>query len=533
MEAIETKATGDQEQDQKSISNPLVNHPAVLLVNPAKDPYYPSPALGLLFLAAYLRQQGVRADYLDAHFEPKPLHALTSWLDSAPDACWVGFSSTSFSLQAGLYASQIIKRRRPKTKIVFGGPHVSALPESALDYPEVDFVIAKEAEESLLALVSGTRPESVNGLIWKSEESIRVNPPAKFVDDIDTLPFPAYEIGRPKRWNLPYSLKNPVFPVVTSRGCPFRCTFCASHIVHQSRLRYHSERYVEKLFHRIIQLGAGEIHIWDDNFTLHPDRTISLCDRIARITNGRVPLAIPSGVRPDTPSKALWEALKRAGVYTVNMAVESCDEATVLELKKTVDFSLVRETIEAAKKAGVRTRVMFLLGLPGETKEHVRRTIRFARDLPAPLALFFPPIPYPGTALADQVLKNGRILAGNGWTYTADHFYCGKPAFESPPLLLKERKELYQEAIRSFRSVPFRWISGILWNAGHPGMFLRLVGFLVRLTVRRLFFSLTGRNLQQKNPWKKDGEALPFAASLPKYPTLKPDLDTSLESRKR
>ena len=304
--------------------------------------------LGLAYIASYLESKGFEIDIIDTIAEgfeyreqidkehirvgiPDEL-LIDKVCQSRPDI--VGITSL-FSMQAEevLYIVRLIKKILPKVPIILGGPHPSSMPQAVLEHSEVDYVVVGEGEkvieELLLRLNNNKSLEGQRALGYRDDcGSIHINEEFKFVEDLDILPIPAYHL-----FDIPkYFGKMAVhgerrterfLPMVTSRGCPLKCSFCTAHKVWGNRYRRRSpEKIIEEMEYLRDKYDLREIIFEDDNITLNNDHANELFDLMINRKLGII-WTVPNGIAAFTLSPQILIKMKESGCYKVNFAIES------------------------------------------------------------------------------------------------------------------------------------------------------------------------------------------------------------------
>ena len=429
----------------------------MIFVNPDCYQGFRFPSLGMLSMAATLRAQGLPAAYVDCNFEPDWKQRLARLL---ADDRLVGITANILSIKPALDLSKHIRAAHPDARIVMGGPYPTVDYEKLIP-AAADLVVMGEGEDIVPRLVRGESLDAIPSLAYRDNGTMVVNQRQALIADLDSLPFPAWDLGTISRYRLPHPRCNPVLPVMSSRGCPFNCVFCGSDIINGNRIRYRSVDNVlaeiDRMYH---EFGVREIQFWDDNFTLMKNRALALCEGIIAGKYKGLNLSIPSGIKPDHGDDELFGAMARAGFYFLCIAVESGSQEVMSQLGKKVDVSKVRETIKCVRRAGILTNGFFMIGLPYDTRETMEQTIAFARSLPLHQALFFVTIPFPGTDLHRLVHEQGRFLYHNDQQLYEDGYFMGRASYEMPgrfDAALVE--EMYKKAYRSFFLRPGRLLS--------------------------------------------------------------------------
>jgi len=387
----------------------------VVLVNPPYSFWSPEksylwpfigtlPSLGILSLAGVLRRAGygvkiVESASLGMSF-PKTIEAIL-----AEKPTYLGFSCTTASVENAALLSKAIKEKCPSVLIFVGGPHVTALPEETFRrYPDFDFGVLGEGEVAFLALLESVRggkdSRRVEGSIFREGEEIRVTPRATLIEDLDSLPFPAYDLlpyfphaYRPPFLNYP---KGPAASFASSRGCPQTCTFC-DRSVFGNRYRYFSEDYLFTLISSLKrQYGVQHLIFTDDQFAASRPRLIRLCEKMA---GQNLKIRWNCDARADSVDLDLLKLMKKAGCWMISYGIESGSQKILDEIQKGIQLDRVEQALHWTKKAGIRAKGLFMIGYPQETEETLRQTLSFLRRAPLDEMNLSFLTPYPGTEL--------------------------------------------------------------------------------------------------------------------------------------
>ena len=367
------------------------------------------PPLGLASLAAWLEREGLHADILDLNADPAAEAGLEERVRvDAPG--FVGFSCTTSAFLNAAELARRIKAWVPGTVTVVGGPHVSALREEALArFPQFDYGVWGEGEETLCALMRGDRTDRA-GLIYREGETVQCGGRRKSGLELDRLPFPAYEklAGYPNRYTLPI-FNYPTVPnasFITSRGCPCACSYC-DRSVFGSDFRRNSADYVYRhMQHLRDRFGIRHLNIYDDQFTLDRARVLELAQRLADEPLG---MTFNCAARPDRLDAEMLAALKRAGCWMISLGIETGDPDLLARHRNRGDLAKMREMIRAIKRAGIRVKGLVMLGLPGETEDTVRRSMRYVHGLPIDDLNVAKFTPFPGTPLYRDIRRYGTF----------------------------------------------------------------------------------------------------------------------------
>lgn len=340
--------------------------------------------IGVLSLAAWLEKHGHPTAVHDClgPRAPRGIEANAELvLSTEPDL--IGFSTTTAGFMDAVDMASYIKQKRPDVKIVFGNVHVSSIGSPLLEhFPEIDYLCMGEGEGPLLDLAEGKPVQDIPNLIYRGDSGITANPRRPRIQDLDELPFPAYEKldGFPNGYNLPLFsyIKRPGATMITSRGCPYSCSFC-DRTVFEHLYRVNSAEYIyAHMKHLRDKFGVRHINFYDDLFTAQKDRVMELCSLLIDKPLG---MDFNCAIRTGHTSSEMLALLKRAGALMVSMGVESADPAMMARHKAGVTLESVRETVAQIHAAGLRAKGLFICGLPGETPQTFRTTSDFILSL--------------------------------------------------------------------------------------------------------------------------------------------------------
>jgi len=370
----------------------------VILARPNYKTHLITPPLGIGYLSSYLKSKRIDCQIIDG----LNLNLTNRQLaEKCKEADIVGISVLSYYF---LQAVDLAKKLKKMGKIVvIGGPHATCLPKLTLKETGADFVMAGEGEEIFSQLVR----EIQTGKIDKKKK-IRSGP---FIKDLSSLPFPDWEQMDPRTYQkAPHGgvvKAFPVAPIMTTRGCPYECKFCASPKLWQRTIRFRRPaEVVAEIKYLINNFGVKEIHIEDDNFTLKREHAEKICQLILQ-QKIKVAWATPNGIRADKVDLKLLRLMKKAGCYFVAFGIESGNQEILNNVAKHSNLEVTRKAVNLAHQAGLMTQGFFIFGLPGETKETIKETIDFAKNLPLDKAQFLMLDVIPGSALWDE-LKFGK-----------------------------------------------------------------------------------------------------------------------------
>lgn len=365
------------------------------------------PPLGPMFVAAYLQQHSPHViKVLDCQILGLDDEQIKDEIRAfKPDV--VGVSAwTDFWFDARQCVT-LAKQVDPAIHVTLGGPHVSIYPEVTLEHSGCDSIVVGDGEVPFFWLVNalshGYAPSDLPGLHLK-QHGVRAGHELFYIHaDLDTLPFPDRTMLPYRSYHSVVARNAFVTTMITSRGCPYKCTFCKLNF--QKTLSRSADDVLAEM-EAIAKLGIREVEVYDDTFTWSKKRLIDICKGM--VERGiELDWAIRDRVSSPTPETMEW--LARAGCRRIHFGVESGADRTLRTIKKSINVQQAVEAVALAKKHGIEVLTYFMLGLPGETVEDMRETMRFARKLDPDYATFSVTVPYAGTEMYDDGLKSGVI----------------------------------------------------------------------------------------------------------------------------
>lgn len=446
---------------------------------------------GLGYLAGALIAAGYpQVDLYDGAVEDESLDAR---LAREPFEV-VGISSpTPLIYEAWEYA-RIAKLHGAVT--ILGGPHLTLLPDESIGRPEVDFVARGEAEQTIVEFVqtlalarreTGSGGEGnlarhenpdepwapIRGLSWKDAAgSVRHNPDRPLADNLDAIPLPAYHLFKIDRYTNLQPLTDGLdrharsYTIVTSRGCPYKCTYCSKPITGDTWRARSVENVLREWRILVEDLGATEIGVTDDIWNLNLERAKELCRGLIDLGLNRVPWVTIHGMKVNHTDAELFRLMKRAGCRRVGFGVESGDpEILKKSVRKSQTLEQVRQAFKNARAAGLQTMGFFIYGMPGETAQTMDRTTALALELDPDLANFMIASPYPGTELWNRVQREGKLYA-QSWRDLAihsDHAHYELPGLD-PRLVEQKWHEAYRRFYFRPKRLARRLLQGDTWR---------------------------------------------------------------------
>ncbi len=392
------------------------------------------PPLGLAYIAAVLEK----------HYEVKILDAaVEGWHTEIPEGkgCFryglsfdaikesisdfnpdvVGISCL-FSMQAhnAHKVAQLAKQANNRIITLMGGAHPSVLAAQVLEDENIDYVVLGEGEYTTLELFDhiekGKGLSLIDGIGYRLNNEIFINKKTTFIENLDALPYPARHLLNMEKYfkiNMPHGVttrRSPNTSMITSRGCPAECIFCAIHPIWGKKFRARSaENVIKEIKHLKQVYGVREIQFEDDNLTFDKKRAFQIFDMMIS-ENVEMLWTTPNGVALWTMDEAVLRKMKESGCYRLCLALESGDQHVLHKIiNKPLDLEKAKHLITFASKYGFETDAFFVVGFPGETKEQIKRTFKFARGLRVSNVNYYIAAPYPGTRLYDVCVKENYL----------------------------------------------------------------------------------------------------------------------------
>lgn len=421
----------------------------IALIAPRHNPKYPQPPIGLAIVASLLEGAGHRVRLVDADAEP-PNVALAA----AAEADWVGLTAVTPTIRSALELARQLKQARPDQTLVLGGPHATLLPQQTLEKaPDIDIVVRGEGEETALelarAIENGAPLDGIAGVSFRRNGHIVHNPDRPFIGGLDNLPLLPYDKLplRHYRPHPPYGRALPFAALLTTRGCPYNCTFCSKPVFGRRFRVQSADRVLDEIAQLRHRYGVKEIAFYDDTFTVDRKRAMALAEGMLQLG---LKLHWTCGTRVNLVDPELLRLLRKTGCYAISYGIESGDQGILDNLKKGTSLEQAAEAIAMTREAGIYTIGYFMMGSPGETPETLAKTLRFAKTLKVDFAQFAITMPFPGTELHEMYIKDkGVEPPWDGYMYATAARHLA-PVFETDLLSRSDLQDWVSRAYREF-----------------------------------------------------------------------------------
>ena len=423
----------------------------ITLVNPPQTSGAPESGfipLGIGYLAAVLEKNGYTVDVIDCQVQKPTKKELENELNRLqPDV--IGVTSTTLTYKSATEIVKTAKESCPDSLTIMGGPHVTVLDEQTLnEQPEVDIVVRGEGEQTLLELVDLASKSNlkdlgaVAGISFRKDRKIVQTPDRPFIQNIDELPYPAFKHFQISNYRL---FGKTYLPVITSRGCPFQCTFCLASQMCGRRFRARSPKnVVDELEFLRDTYEADAFSFYDDTFTFDRKRARDICEEMK---SRKVDLHWDCRTRVDRITEKDLAILMDANCQLIHFGVESGSQKMLDAMKKGTTVEQNERAIKWAKEVGISVAISVVVGYPGETPDMLKQTLDFIQKTHPDYVYMCVAIPYPGTELYD-------LLQELGWEMTTDweHFDEQTLVFKNPDISPEKIEEMRRTFFNQFFS---------------------------------------------------------------------------------
>ena len=413
----------------------------ITLINPPQTTGAPNSGfipLGIGYLAAVLEENGYAVDVIDCQVQQYTSSDLESELERLqPDV--IGITSTTLTYKSATEIVQAAKKACPNSLTIMGGPHVTVLDDQSLnEQPELDIIVRGEGELTLLELVDRISKSNMKnldrvlGITFRQNGQIIQTPDRPFIQNIDRLPYPAFKHFDVSKYRI---FGKTYLPVITSRGCPFQCTFCLASKMCGRGFRARSPKnVVDELEYLRDMFGADAFSFYDDTFTFDRKRARDICKEMK---NRKLDLQWDCRTRVDRISKEDLQILKDANCQLIHFGVESGSQKMLNLMKKGTTVEQNAQAIKWAKDASISVAISVVVGYPGETPELLQETLDFMYKTRPDYVYMCVAIPYPGTEMYDY-------LKELGWEVSTEwnHYDEQSQVFKNPLLQPQKIEEM-------------------------------------------------------------------------------------------
>jgi radical SAM superfamily enzyme YgiQ (UPF0313 family) len=390
--------------------------------------------LGLSYIAAVLKKESYNvriynADYYDsnAYINQRQIFenydAYKKIINDLSDPIWteikenivkfnpdiIGITMFTANYKVAKVIAKIAKGFNDNIKIIVGGVHPTIDPEGTLKNNEFNFLVRGEGEVTFLEFVKGKRYSEIQGLSYKKNGKIIHNKARPFIKDLDTLSFPSRDLFINRTRNMDFG------NIITGRGCPYSCIYCASKKIWHKKVRFRSaENVVKELIYLKENYNSPLIYFVDDTFTLNRNRAKEICRGIIKKS---LDIEWKCDTRVDCLDYELVNLMKKSGCIRIKIGVETGSEKILKRIKKGLTKDKIRKGVDIIKRVGIPLTVYLMAGFPEETNNDIKETIEFGKEIDADYYSLSIVAPYLGTEIYDEYLKSSTIVNKEHWEF--------------------------------------------------------------------------------------------------------------------
>lgn len=441
------------------------------------------PPLGLAYLAAFLEKEGHQVKIFDFGLTPDSSSEqdISQVLDYAPDLA--GLTAMTNNYHSALAIARTLKDAKP-LPIVIGGPHATVFPDRVIKEPSFDYLVYGEGEETLSQLVkalaetdlrpSPARLRSIPGLSFRDGDQIVQNAARPLIRDLDALPFPARHLFDMERYPLYAPDGQRMITILSSRGCPYNCSYCFKGIVGRVYRQRSADNIIAEIRSIIDAYSIRNFYFIDDLFTINSRRLKELTQRLI---SEELNILWQCLARVDKVTPDILGWMHKAGCRQIHYGIESGNQKLLDAIGKRITLEQVRQAVKWTRDAGIMSKGYFMLGLPGDTEETMEQTIQFASELDLDEAMFSLTTPFPGTRLWDELRQKHPGMEFNA-DFSRAYYYNSYTAEIAPFLnvsevsdarlaqLAREAKARFWESKRKHKYIRFlgRPLGTLAWQ---------------------------------------------------------------------
>lgn len=420
------------------------------------------PPLGLAYIAAALDKTGHEVEVIDLDAECSKIGDWEKLLDEfQPEVLGVYTMTWTFR-----QANELVRRtknRLPEITVIAGGPNVASFPRQTLTYGQFDYGVIGEGEETVIELLSALAGElnlgSVKGIVFRENGKIKQTESRPYIGDTDNISFPARCFLPMTKYFDVFTRERSFATMITSRGCPFDCSYCdrENRMGHRWRARS-AENIVAEIKEVQAKYQIREFMFFDDEFVIDRNRTYAFCDQVQT----HCPDIIwECRARVDMVDKKLLKVMKQSGCYRIRFGFEAGDNRILEVLNKGITVEQSLRCARDARDAGIEIFGYFMLGSPEETEETLQKTIALALEIEPDFAIFSKTILIPGSKLFDWAVANDQIAHDYWEKFLRGEETNAAPAISTENLPEKVIDQYIAKANRSFYFRP-KYICGRL-----------------------------------------------------------------------
>jgi len=428
------------------------------------------PPLNLAYLGAIAEKEGHEVKIIDGEAEEMSLENIIKETEDFKSDI-VGITATTPFYHLAVNLATELKKRR-KVPIAIGGPHITVLKEQVFDEC-FDYGFIREAETSwkefLERRVNGRDLEGIKGILYRKDDKVEYNGDVDPVKSLDAIPIPARHLLRNDKYRLGTMEGTKQFTsIMTVRGCPYKCTFCSTEVFGNNTYRRNPNKVIEEIKQVVDKYGTKHFLFLDDTLTLNKSHIESVCDKII---NSGLNITFEGGTRANLIDEELIRKMRRAGLIRLGFGLETVDEEMRERINKNIPLESYGVANRLANKYGIEATNSCIIGLPGETEETVKKTLKFlrqSRDIKQSNISIA--VPYPGTELYKMALqgKDGLRLVDKDFSHFRRYNAAVMQVGDLSP---EDLVNIQNEAFASIYLAPWRWVP-MIRKSGLKGAWL-------------------------------------------------------------
>jgi len=435
----------------------IVEFMKILLINPSMKELYARakvkasvpnyPPLNLLTISTPLLGKH-EVKILDLLLYDDIYLALENTLkEFNPDVVGITFTTPLYSQVLSIVDK--VKEFNERILVVAGGVHITSDTKNTLKKSKIDMAAIGEGDYTLLEILENSL-ENVKGIAYKKDGKIIFNGIRPYLEDLDEMPFPAFELINIHDYVTPYTFckENPIAPLETSRGCVYGCVYCNKSVFGRTFRVKSPERVIQDV-EKLIELGFKEIHLSDDGFTTDMKRAKEICQMVLD-KQIKIHWNCTNGIRVDRVNEELLRLMKDSGFYRISFGVESGSQKILDRIEKKIKLEDIENAFKLCRKLGIETLAFFMFGLPDETEDDMQKSIEFAKKLKPDIVKFDIMIPLPSTPIFEE-WKDKYIVSENWDDYG---FYKEEKVYNHPNLSWETIKEYSHKSYKTFYLSP-------------------------------------------------------------------------------
>jgi radical SAM superfamily enzyme YgiQ (UPF0313 family) len=395
--------------------------------------------------AAILRQEGFEVALTDGSVEATDGAAVKNFMAEWQPSLVVINTATS-SIEYDLSVAAMVKEACPQAKTMALGIHPSALPDNCFELSgSIDMLSRGEPEytvrDAALAMRSDTGLQNVQGLSYRQNGEVFHNSPRPFIEDLDALPYPAWDLIDTGLYRMPVTGKRFLL-VGTARGCPYGCKYCTNKVYYGAKVRQRSPgRIADEIEWAIREYGVRDFLFWSESFTNDQQNAI---DTAREISRRGLDVSWVCNSRVDTVSDELLGAIKQAGCWMIGFGIECGNQEILDTMKKGTTLDQAMQAVKMAHKAGLEVTGHLVLGLPGETEQTMKQTYNFAKSLKLDYAQFYCAVAFPGSRLYEECREAGYFNTNEWSMFEQNYSIINTPTLDSKKVMkARERAALF------------------------------------------------------------------------------------------